>query len=69
MGQFKQLFNKCKIQVLFAQSKRRSLVRNPLSRLWWIGKYTYDEQYENPFELLKYFRTDFATKAFIFVFK
>ena len=52
-----------KSRYFFAQIKRRSLVRNPLSRLWWIGKYTYDEQYENPFELLKYFRTDFATKA------
>ena len=52
-----------KSRYFFAHSKRRSLVTNSLARLWWIGKYTYDEQYENPFELLKYFTTDFGTKA------
>lgn len=52
-----------KSRYFFAQSKRRSLVTNSLSRLWWIGKYTYDEQYENPFELLNYFKNDFSTKA------
>jgi hypothetical protein len=39
------------------------LVTNTLSRLWWIGRYTYDEQYENPFELLQYFKSDFGTKS------
>ena len=52
-----------KSRYFFAQSKRRSLVTNSLSRLWWIGKYTYDELYKNPFELLNYFKNDFSTKA------
>lgn len=53
-----------KSRYFFGHSRRRSLVVNSLARLWWIGKYTYDEQYENPFELLKYFTIDFSTKAF-----
>lgn len=27
---------------------------NGISRLWWYAKYTYDERYEDPFELTKY---------------
>lgn len=52
-----------KARYFFAHGKRKSLITNSISRLWWIGKYTYDEQYENPFELLDFFRNDFGTKA------
>lgn len=33
---------------------RRSLTRNALSRLWWIGRLTYDEQRTDPWELTKF---------------
>ena len=36
------------------KGKRRNFVFNGLSRLWWAGKYTYDEKLENPFELTEY---------------
>lgn len=47
----------------FGQSKRRSLIRNTISRLWWIGKLTYDESRKNPFELTEYLKNDFTTKT------
>ena len=33
---------------------RRSLTRNAISRLWWIGKLTYDERRSDPWELTKF---------------
>jgi hypothetical protein len=42
---------------------RRSIIRNGISRLWWIGRFTYDESRENPFEL-----TDFLCKHPDFIF-
>ncbi|AGY75242.1 DUF6339 family protein [Clostridium autoethanogenum] len=47
----------------FAHSKRRSLITNSISRLWWLGKYTYDDSFEDPFILMDYFKTDFITKS------
>lgn len=38
----------------FNYSKNRSLFRNGISRLWWIGRITYDEKREDPFELTKF---------------
>lgn len=38
----------------FNYSKNRSLFRNGMSRLWWIGRVTYDEKREDPFELTKF---------------
>ena len=35
-------------------STRRGLVRNALARLWWIGKFTYDETRKNPFEITQF---------------
>lgn len=35
----------------FNYSKNRSLFRNGIARLWWIGRVTYDEKREDPFEL------------------
>ena len=33
---------------------RRALTRNALSRLWWIGRLTYDEKRKDPWELTKF---------------
>lgn len=35
-------------------SSRRSLLRNAISRLWWIGRLTYDPTRKDPWELTKY---------------
>lgn len=39
---------------LFGYGIRRSLTRNALSRLWWIGRLTYDERRSDPWELTKF---------------
>ncbi|MGN0837865.1 MAG: DUF6339 family protein [Pyramidobacter sp.] len=39
---------------LFGYGPRRSLTRNALSRLWWIGRLTYDKTREDPWELTKF---------------
>lgn len=39
---------------LFGYGARRSLTRNALSRLWWIGRLTYDETRTDPWELTKF---------------
>ena len=39
---------------LFGFGARRSLTRNALSRLWWIGRLTYDEKRSDPWELTKF---------------
>ncbi len=38
----------------FGQSARRSLTRNAISRLWWIGHLTYDPSRENPYQLTRF---------------
>ena len=38
----------------FNYSKNRSLFRNGMARLWWIGRVTYDEKREDPFELTRF---------------
>lgn len=37
----------------FENGNRRSLTRNALSRLWWIGRLTYDKDRDDPYELTK----------------
>lgn len=39
---------------LFGYSSQRSLFRNGMSRLWWIGRCTYDTTREDPFELTSF---------------
>lgn len=39
---------------LFGFGARRSLTRNAISRLWWIGRLTYDETRTDPWELTKF---------------
>lgn len=38
----------------FGYGPRRSLTRNALSRLWWIGRLTYDKSRKDPYELTKF---------------
>ncbi len=35
----------------FGYGPRRSLTRNAIARLWWIGRLTYDQSRSNPYEL------------------
>lgn len=35
----------------FYSEKSKGIFRNTLSKLWWIGRLTYDESRENPYEL------------------
>ncbi len=42
----------------FNYSIQRSLFRNGLSRLWWIGRVTYDEKKEDPYALTKFLCKD-----------
>lgn len=35
----------------FFSNKSRALFRNTLSKLWWVGRFTYDARKSNPFEL------------------
>ena len=46
----------------FAYNPRRSLTRNAVSRLWWIGRLTYDTLRNDPFEL-----TDFVCENSRFI--
>ena len=54
-----------KTRYFFAHNKRRSLFTNSLSKLWWLGRLTYDDSKIDPFELTKYFCDDYATKTLI----
>ena len=42
----------------FNYSVQRSLFRNGISRLWWIGRVTYDGKRADPFELTKFICRD-----------
>ena len=42
----------------FNYSVQRSLFRNGMSRLWWIGRVTYDGKRADPFELTKFICRD-----------
>lgn len=51
--------NKCtpdniKQHFFFGFGARRSLTRNALARLWWIGRLTYDPKRNDPYELTKF---------------
>lgn len=48
-----------------AFGRKRGLTVNTLSKLWWIGRLTYDQKRSDPFELLKYFETEFSTKLLL----
>lgn len=40
-----------KMRYLFSKSMGQALLRNGISRLWWIAYSTYDESYDNPYHL------------------
>ena len=42
----------------FNYSSNRSLFRNGIARLWWIGRVTYDDKRTDPFELTKFLCSD-----------
>ena len=44
---------KWKPRYLFGNSQQRSLYRNGMARLWWIGHAAYDKKREDPYELVK----------------
>lgn len=54
--------NSIKQHYFFGYGPRRSLTRNAISRLWWIGRLTYDPKREDPFEL-----TDFVCENARFI--
>lgn len=41
------------VRFFFNSNIRRSMVRNGLSRLWWIARLTYDEKRKDPYELTR----------------
>ena len=43
---------------LYGYSPQRSLFRNGMARLWWIGRVTYDEKRQDPYELTKFICKD-----------
>ncbi len=43
---------------MFGYSIQRSLFRNGISRLWWIGRFTHDLSREDPYELTKFLCRD-----------
>lgn len=51
------------VHYFFAHNKKRSLITNTLSKLWWLGRLTYDNNRPDPFELTHYFENDFSTKT------
>lgn len=46
----------------YKYGKRRSVVFHGIARLWWVGRLTYDESLENPFEITEYMVNDLSTK-------
>ena len=44
---------------------KRALFINKVSRMWWIGRLTYDENRKDPFELTKYMESNFSTKSLV----
>ncbi len=53
------IVNQCTLEnvlqhYFFGFGARRSLTRNALSRLWWIGHLTYDDERKNPYALTQF---------------
>lgn len=59
--------NTVKSRYFFAHNKKRSLLTNSISRLWWVGRLTYDVSRSDPFELTKFFNDSFV-KIYLAVF-
>lgn len=52
---------KIKQSYFFGFGKRRSVAWNGLAKLWWIGRFTYDESFENPYKITEYVIRDLGT--------
>lgn len=52
---------KIKQSYFFGFGKRRSCAWNGLAKLWWIGRFTYDDKLENPYEITEYVVNDLGT--------
>lgn len=52
--QEKCTFERVRDHFFFGQSARRSLIRNAIARLWWIGRLTYDPLRKDPYELTRF---------------
>ncbi|GAA0788111.1 DUF6339 family protein [Hathewaya limosa] len=48
---------------MFGYGIRASNYRNTLSKLWWVGRLTYDETRKNHFELTEVLKRDFTTRV------
>lgn len=48
---------------MFGYGVRASNYRNTLSKLWWVGRLTYDGKRSNPFELTQVLKRDFTTRV------
>lgn len=53
------IIDKCTVEnvrnhFFFGHSARRSLTRNAIARLWWIGRLTHDQQRKDPYELTRF---------------
>ena len=59
--------NSINTRYFFQGGIKPSLRAQTISRLWWIAHQTYDEERENPFELLDAFKNDFVTKVYTFL--
>lgn len=57
----KDVTDKIKQSYFFGFGKRRSLAWNGLAKLWWIGKFTYDDTLANPYEITEYAIRDLGT--------
>ena len=55
--------DRIKKNFFFAYGKKRSLIRHPIARLWWIGRLTYDKNAQNPYYAIEYLKKDFQTKV------
>jgi hypothetical protein len=54
-----EIINKCSVEnvkqhFFFGFGARRSLTRNAMARLWWIGRLTHDPKRKDPFELTRF---------------
>ena len=52
---------KIKQTYFYGYGKRRSAAWNGIAKLWWIGKFTYNESLDNPYEITEYAVNDLGT--------
>lgn len=55
-----------KNKFFYSHGVKRSGIVHPIAKLWWIGKYTYDETRQNRYELTEYFSRDLSLGLSLF---